>query len=325
MVGDRSGLRIERNVKRTQFSAGVRGRRLPVAAVLTHRSRRLQAHRARCRGLGQAGAANGGVIASLARGLLLLTALMALAGTACAAVLVQILDGNVTIDTGDASRADALKALAEAAGFTLEMNAEFTEPVWLRLNEVPLAVAVQRLTRPHSSVVLHAETDDGRHRIATVKVYRRIQGQAPTASGERRASVRTRDTTEGRAQDTQRLSELADILEDDSDRRAQRRAIAELRSVGGEVAVRGLIPALQSNDRSIRSYAVAVLGQLGSQSAVGLLGQVATEDEDPDVRIRAIIALSRQHSEQARQIVEIASGDDEQRVRDAARARLDAW
>ena len=68
-----------------------------------------------------------------------------------------------------------------------------------------------------------------------------------------------------------------------------------------------------------------MLGQIGSPDAVSLLGQVATSDEDPDVRIRAVVALARQHGEQARQAVEVASGDPNQRVREAAQSRLEAW
>ena len=108
--------------------------------------------------------------------------------------------------------------------------------------------------------------------------------------------------------------------------REQRQAITELRSIGGELAVPALGAALELPDKSVRSYAVAVLGQIGSAQAVEALGAAALADEEADVRIRAVIALARQHGDPAREFVQaVAERDEEERVRQTAEARLRAW
>ena len=248
---------------------------------------------------------------------------VALTTTAAEPLDVEVRNDRVWLESRAAPRAAALTALANAAEFELKMNAEFAEPITVRLQDVPMTVAIQRLTRPHSSVVLHENASDGTPRIARVSVYQRTQAAAAPRAQRRAASGNRRSGARGNG--ANRIEELAQVLRTSSDSRAQRRAITELRRLGGESAVVALSSALESPDKKIRSYTVAVLGQIGSPGAVSLLGQVATSDEDPDVRIRAVVALARQHGEQARQAVEVASGDPNQRVREAAQSRLDAW
>ena len=260
------------------------------------------------------------------RAVLILMMMIALATTAAEPLELEVHNDRVWMESRAATRADALSALAEAAGFELKMNSDFREPITMRMQDVPVAVAIQRLTRPHSSVVTHEQDADGKRRIARVSVYRRTYVEPARAA--KRSSSRAGRPSRSRASgvaDPQRVEELAQILRSDTDARSQRQAITELRRIGGEAAVMALSPALESPNKGIRSYTVAILGQIGSQGAVTLLGQVATGDDDPDVRIRAVVALSRQHGEQARQAVEAASGDPNQRVREAAQSRLDAW
>jgi HEAT repeat protein len=254
---------------------------------------------------------------------LVLLALLHAAAGAQPILQVEVRAGQVFMDVRDRSLADVLEALAQAGDFDLKLNHEFDEPVSLRLQGLPMERAVRRLLRRHSSVVLYAPGNGGRPRIKEIRVYRRNEGKPPA----RPAAARARPARNADAPaDPARVAELAAILSGDTTTREQRQAITELRSMGGDVAVPALSVALELPDKSVRSYAVAVLGQIGSVQAVEILGAAAIGDEEPDVRIRAVIALARQHGEQAREFVEaVAARDAEDRVRQTADARLRAW
>jgi hypothetical protein len=94
---------------------------------------------------------------------------------------------------------------------------------------------------------------------------------------------------------------------------------------GGETRLQ--IKTLEANlgdpDAATRVRVVSMLGAIGSDRVVPILGQVLFGDPDPAARLAAVEALARQPGEAAMAFLEEATKDNDRGVRDTATQALE--
>ena len=131
-------------------------------------------------------------------------------------------------------------------------------------------------------------------------------------------------TALGQTGDTQVGIELLyeRLLEPDVSSDTKRLVAAALGGMEARSAVVPLTRLLQDSDPLVRRWAVAALGELADQQAVGPLSALLTNDPDPGVRIEAAFWLGKFGGATVESALTAALTDGDENVRRLAAAAL---
>lgn len=257
---------------------------------------------------------------------------------------VAIERGLLSVKLGRVSLGDALRAIGKEAGVRVNIEGD-PGLVWPQtFAGVPLDEGIERLAGDNGLLMKFApgSTAAEAARLTEVWVYSAAgQGGAGVASSTRTASRADdgyRDLAKlargkrlqavrrlARRKDEADVATLARVLSGDPDATIRRMSATALGNIGGEDAAGALAAALGDGDRSVRVRAIRGLRIVKGNDAAALLGEIATGDKDPEVRRTTVHFLGALDSEDARSALEIALGDPDAKVRDAATQALAAW
>ena len=195
----------------------------------------------------------------------------AIEGPATKPLLVSIQDGSVELQAQDVALTTVLAALADEAGYEIEIYGNPTSPSssW-NLSGVSVAKALFRLAGDNSLVLCPAGADG----VQVLKIYGPAEGddagsmvvrRAATPSKSAAARRNKQDRTGGApaAADfggDERLKELHGVLTEDDEAAARLQALAAIDAIGGEPALRAITDALGDEDSAVREQAISLLG-----------------------------------------------------------------
>jgi hypothetical protein len=224
---------------------------------------------------------------------------------------VLVKDGFLTLNTVDAPLGVVIQRIGEQADFSVYGHDELVEPVTWSITEVPLDIALRRITRGISFVSVYAPSGG--------LMEMRIVGAARDAIDNEVSLARTiakrpgEHTEDALAasfdKDLEQMLEMVDqliakgdaeaanllsqMLSEDEPPRLRRRATIGLGKINDEQAKNALTGVLGDSDAVMRRYAVEALGRNWGRQTVGQLSTVLMNDSDPTVRRLAARALGR--------------------------------
>jgi HEAT repeat protein len=252
-------------------------------------------------------------------------------------VEIRVEGGLVSVEARDAPVAGVIRAIGEQGGFETIVVGDVNRSVSASFADVPLRNALARLLGDTNHVVVH---DTGH---AIVRLWLLGSGgtvtslapanppmtvRVPTVAGE----VRPQDETVARSLAVLQLTRsgaapavleaLGRALLEDADALVRTRAAMALGSLGDERALPVLQPALADENGSVRTQVIQALGLIGGEPATRVLGDILLQGGNSSERIVASRGLARQDTELARQYLDTAANDPDQRVRAAAERAL---
>lgn len=285
--------------------------------------------------IGCVAALSGGAVA-LAFGLAALPhAAAATADASPGANTIRIEDGRLSVRLSDIPLATVLERIGREAGIEVRIVGDLGAARPEQFDELRLDEGIRRLVGDaHSLVILFAPGPSGsRTSVPRAIQVRSAAGGSAVAIAYKpnlRDAAALGDTPEdgpprileirklaGRA-DAAAVQRVAGYLADDPDAEVRRMSAGALASMRGEEAAAALEHALDDQDPAVRRQALRSLRMLRSEEAVAVLGRVAREDADPDVRRTAILLLGSLESLDVDPTLEAASSDPAAEVRAAA-------
>jgi hypothetical protein len=228
-----------------------------------------------------------------------------------AGIEVELAHDRLTLRADGAPLAEVLRAIGVAGGFEVMLRGAFTAPVRAAFVDRPLEAALRRLVEGHSVVLLRGDPDpaSGTVALAEIRVIENpalaaADDPAPDAPSGAGAAVVPEDATDESAKD--------DADEPPPDREALR-----LANLGMPPPTRDdVLLELGDPDQAARVAAVPKVGSLRPREAIGILAGVLAEEDDPQVRSRAVAALTRLEGTGSRALLrERALGDDDPGLR----------
>jgi HEAT repeat protein len=238
----------------------------------------------------------------LSLGLLFVTATGAAAGSVPAApgagpvTEVRVDNGRLSVRLQDAPLGDLLRIIGQQAGLTVTLRGDFSRPVTLSFENVPMEEAIRRLVRGDSVAFSYADAANPRQAaLSGVWVLGAtpggepqvvVEAAPPTSPSEVAAGAPSPDATDGSApvpggSNADRTKRAA------SDRI---RAIQDLARTEGVAAASALHDALRhENEARVRLAAVGALASMRTEEARAGLESAA---KDPDPRIRQVVELA---------------------------------
>ncbi|WP_084456634.1 HEAT repeat domain-containing protein [Desulfogranum mediterraneum] len=254
----------------------------------------------------------------------------------CASFDLRIKEERLTGSTADYPLEQALKQLADQAGFEVKIFGPLNARVTCNLADSPLAVGLHRLVDNHSLVILFEQHGD-RQFIKEVWLFpqqeTRPSGIAPGAVMEPREYVpatplhRESELADSSGEDPgdpadADLVRLQEVVSGGRDRDQLELAVRELAAFESAEAVQAMARVLARPDPALRRYVAQQLGRNLHDQAVMILGQIILGDQDPGVRLEAVKALAGKESVSARTFLRAATRDNNLSIRRAATEAL---
>jgi hypothetical protein len=203
------------------------------------------------------------------------------------AIEVEVANGLISLHADGAPLGEVLRAIGEAGGFRVVLRGKFARPVRESFADRPLEDAIRRLAEGDAVVMLREDTGaaPGEAALAELRV---VETSARTAAEE------ATPADPGPDQGDVARDDAAD--EPSMDREAFRLAHLDAQPPTREEILLGLA----DPDQAARAAAVAKVGSLAPDAAIGILSGVLAAAGDPLVRSRAVAALARLHAPDAR-------------------------
>jgi HEAT repeat protein len=263
--------------------------------------------------------------ASLALAALVLCALPALAAAQAVGEwgTATVQEGKLWLDVTAAPLDAVLHAIAERAGFKLELLGDLSIPITERWVPVPLGEGLLRLVRGNSASLTYVKRTDGSEAIERMLVV--AAAPRPTQLAQRNqqlAMIRRLSRSPG----AEGRVTLSALLSNDGDPYVRGQAATALGRLGGPPAIAALTAALADPAPEVRIHVVRALAQSSGQPAGDMLAERLGVDPDAGVRREITGALARfGPTPSARAALEAAQDDADQAVRRAATATLGRW
>jgi len=232
-------------------------------------------------------------------------------------------EGKLWLDVTAAPLDAVLRAIAEQAGFTLELQGDLSIPITERWVPVPLGEGLLRLARGNSASLTYVKQADGSEAIERMLVVAAAPRLPQLAQrNQQLATIRRLSRSPG----AEGRAILSAVLSNDGDPYVRGQAAAALGRLGGQPAIAALSAALADPVPEVRIRVVRALAQSSGRAAGDMLAERL--GIDPDAGVRRVITnlLARfgpTPSDQA--ALEAAQSDADPAVRRAAAATLRRW
>ena len=256
-------------------------------------------------------------------------------------VEVQLDGGALTVRAENASLADVLREIADAAGVKIVLSGDLSTPVSLSIGPVPMDQGIRNLVGAHKLIMIHESRSGASEppRLTQLRVYGPTGFGALGAGGAGAAGAFDRIKRDlnsgnpgrrGRAiaqaaklESEEALKLLEPLVEENSDATVRMQAVSALGRIGGEGATDILTRALSDPELKVRVEVIQALGATGGPKAMLSLAQLVAGEEDSELRSRAVQVLAADKSEHVTAILKKAVEDPDDRVREAALAALE--
>lgn len=205
-----------------------------------------------------------------------------------------------------------LTAVAERAGFTVELNGDLTQTVSHRFEGVPLGDALDELTSKQIAVTEFAAPpcEGGARPVETLRVYANSVG-----SGSQEQPV----TEEELVDELQVHLAQAETLQ------ARQAAVNRLAEIASTKAVDVLANGMPGQEHTLREEIIDVFIGIGGVDGTRALGRVLTQEPDSSLRAQALEGLGYlvyTGTHEATIELEAARQNSHEDVREGAKAAL---
>ena len=231
-------------------------------------------------------------------------------------------EGKLWLDVTAAPLDAVLRAIAERAGFKLELQGDLSIPITERWVPVPLGEGLLRLVRGNSASLTYVKRADGSEAIERMLVVAAPPLPQLAQRNQQLATIRRLSRSPG----AEGRATLSAVLNNDGDPYIRGQAAAALGRLGGQPAIAALTAALADPAPEVRIHVVRALAQSSGRPAGDMLAERLGVDPDARVR-RAIMGLLARFgpTPSAQAALEAAQSDADPSVRRAAAATLGRW
>ena len=214
---------------------------------------------------------------------------------------VTVTSSRLNLTARDARLGDVLLAIGQQSGVKLVLGGSLDTPITETLVNVPLDVAIQRLSRWHAVVLIYEGPDRSVGAPALIEAW--VTGPHPSISTPMPAAAGPahRDPTPN----TRAATAAAPRLSEESERWT--RTLIAFKDANAETRT-------QQIDDLVKAH--------GEQAIVAALREVATRDPAPRARRSAVRVLASIEGPGARAALEATLNDSNPGVRSEARAAL---
>jgi len=203
-----------------------------------------------------------------------------------ASIKLRVEDKDVVADIRNTPLQDVLEELAAWTGIIFEIESQENPAVSVTFFRVPIAEAIQRLTRNNNSILYSGKDEAGQSQIRFVRIFARAaRPQAPTLHyiGTGSVTKRSDDIIDSPEQAIAVLAGSANLI-------ARQKAVEVLVSAKGAASIQALKLALSDQAIEIKVAAIEGLVTLAVHDAVPLI-LPALKDGNPGVRRSAAQAV----------------------------------
>ncbi len=203
-----------------------------------------------------------------------------------AVLKIRIEGERVTAEIFDCPLQTALQDLAERTGIIFEVRSQENSPVSVRLNQIPMAEAIQRIAAGSNTVFLYKPGAPGSEPISMVRIFPR--GNEPIQPGiiylGSGVVTKKNDALETPEQAVKALAESSKVQD-------REKAIEILVADKSEASVKALEDATSDRAPDIRVAAIEGLVALEARSALPRILR-CLRDRHPGVRQSAVTAVA---------------------------------
>ena len=232
-------------------------------------------------------------------------------------------EGKLWLDVTAAPLDAVLRAIAEQAGFKLELQGDLSIPITERWVPVPLGEGLLRLARGNSASLTYVKQADGSEAIERMLVVAAAPRLPQLAQrNQQLATIRRLSRSPG----AEGRAILSAVLSNDGDPYVRGEAATALGRLGGQPATAALSAALADPVPEVRIRIARALAQSSGQPAGDMLAERLGVDPDAGVR-RVITNLLARFgpTPSAQAALEAALSDADPALRRAAAATLRRW
>ncbi len=259
----------------------------------------------------------------------------ALAASITPTIEVAYRERQLTVNAQHVPVTAILRVIADRVGFETVIYGELnSRPITRSFVARPVAEVLHNLLEGQSWAMRYNASQDDGATLGTAKlwVYASAYAGAPSQIAEdvefqRVAPVAQFEVVPEAVADgnASEIDLQAQVLVQGRDASQRSEAVFALEHIGGEEAARALEAGLGDLNATVRIDVIEALERLQADRALPAFGQVLYSDPDPKVRLAAVQAIARQHSEPVLGFLKFAAKDKDKTVREAARRALVLW